>query len=126
MTEDDEGKEAFIQLMADRLQRMPGDTAPTGQPYHVLEAVTETGELTGMLWMSGPPGAIPVFQSREDCTAALRYAPAPREAGYGEDAVRWEVRGLSGDELRYLYLKPDFTLYVVLAVRDEGIDVQKL
>jgi hypothetical protein len=29
---------------------------------------------------------------------------------------------LGRDALR----KPDFTLYVVLAVRDEGIDVQKL
>ncbi|RKG99282.1 hypothetical protein D7V97_31885 [Corallococcus sp. CA053C] len=120
------GKDEFVQKVAERLARMPKDTAPTGEPYHLLEAATAGGELTGELWMEGPEGGLPVFQSRADALTAVRCMPLPQEMGFGENAERWHIRALSGDELRYFYLNPHFTVYVVLKVNDDGIETRPL
>lgn len=121
------GKDEFVQKVAERLARMPKDTAPTGEPYHLLEAATADGELTGQFWMEGPEGGLPVFQSRADALMAVRCIPLPSELrGYAEDAERWHIRALSGDELRYFYLNPHVTVYVVITVLESGIETRPL
>ncbi|QSQ20499.1 hypothetical protein JY651_35420 [Pyxidicoccus parkwayensis] len=119
-------KDEAVQRMMERFQRMPKETSPKGQPYHVLVAERANGELTSAIWMGGPEGGVPVFESLEDGTEALRYTPSPREAGYGDDAVRWRVCPLSGPVLRTLYLNPNLTLYRVLSMSEEGLAVQRL
>ncbi|WP_147446702.1 hypothetical protein [Corallococcus sp. CA047B] len=121
------GKNEFVQKVAERLQRMPKDTAPTGEPYHLLEAATADGELLGQYWMEGPEGGLPVFQSRKDALTAVRCMPLPSElGGFSEAAERWHIRALSGDEFRYFFLNPYVTLYVVITVLESGIETRPL
>ncbi|MBZ4400734.1 hypothetical protein [Myxococcus sp. AS-1-15] len=124
MSGDAPNKQATESLV-DRMKRLDSVLPPEGQPYHVLEAQNEAGARAG-LWMAGPKGGIPVFQSRETATDALRFVPSPQALGHDAAAVRWAVHTLSDDEFRTLFLNPGLTLFVVHAMNDAGIEAQPL
>ncbi|MCY0996939.1 hypothetical protein OWM54_07260 [Myxococcus sp. MISCRS1] len=121
----DAPKKQATETIVDRLKRVESVLPPEGQAYHVLEAQNDAGERAG-LWMTGPKGGIPVFQTRESATDALRFVPSPRALGYAESAVRWAVHSLSSEEFRNLFLNPGLTLFVVHSMNDAGIEAQPL
>ncbi|TQF09916.1 DUF4375 domain-containing protein [Myxococcus llanfairpwllgwyngyllgogerychwyrndrobwllllantysiliogogogochensis] len=123
----EELNDEVTKLIAERLRRVADVLPPEGHAYHVVEAQTAAGERAGGLWMVGPEGGIPVFQSRELATEALQFVPPPQALGYlDESAVGWGVHALSADEFRTLFINPTVMLYVVLKVSDSGIEAQPL
>jgi hypothetical protein len=114
MSNDARGAKSGATAMAEAVRKfLPGPGDPP-EPYFALVGVTAHGEATGDLW-GAEPRTVTLFEGRELGAQVLKVAGPPSPEPQGR-TIRWEVRGLSKEALRWLQGEPSLAPRIATGV----------